>query len=234
MINTPSYKHSQGKFSQGLQWYLAALSVMIIGLLLAAHRYPGGFDWAYSVASALMSQKHNPAGSYWFAAGLSLSMLLLWPYVSALQRALSDSPSRVISPAINAIRLGLICGILLGIERLLIYDLSHWLYKSHEVLALLCFAGLYFGILLLLFLAMLRHKRYLIPVLLVVSPLLAIGISQFWLYVEQRDLGWVDASWRQRGIPVWLSFALWQWLAIVFLWLGLALLSFTSKATTRE
>ena len=75
---------------------------------------------------------------------------------------------------------------------------------------------------------MLRQRIYVFPVLLVVTPMLAIGITQFWLYLDQRDLGWVDVGWREMGVPFWLSFAFWQWLAIGFLWVGLCLLSFTS------
>ena len=72
-------------------------------------------------------------------------------------------------------------------------------------------------------------QLFLLPVLLVASPLLAIGITQFWLYVDQRDLGWVDTGWRAMGIPVWFSFAFWQWLSIASLWVGLGLLWFTSE-----
>jgi hypothetical protein len=181
-----------------------------------------------------MSQKHNPVGSYWFAASLSLSMLLLWPYVSSIRCSLPANSSLVARLAISSIRLGLICGMLLGMERLLIYDLSHWLYKSHEVIALLTFLGLYIGVFALMFLMLRQQRHYWLPVILVASPLIAIGVSQLWLYIEQRDLGWVDVSWRQQGIPIWFSFAFWQWLAIGFLWLGLALLSITPKTTTHE
>ena len=75
--------------------------------------------------------------------------------------------------------------------------------------------------------AMLRQRVYALPLFLVASPLVVIGITQFWLYLDQRDLGWVDTSWRDMGIPLWLSFAFWQWLAIGFLGAGLGLLSFT-------
>jgi hypothetical protein len=75
--------------------------------------------------------------------------------------------------------------------------------------------------------AMLRRRLYALPLFLVTSPLVAIGITQFWLYLDQRELGWVDTNWREMGIPLSLSFAFWQWLAIGCLWLGLGLLSFT-------
>ena len=211
---------------RALWWYLASLLVLGFGSILSARHYPGGFDWLYTVASALASQKNNPTGSVWFASALSLAMVLLWPYVSALKKGLCPSlPAAEI--AIGALRIGLVCGALLGLERLLISDLSDLVYKTHEILGIFVFLGLYFGILGLLVQAMLRQRMYAFPVLLVATPLLACGITQFWLYLNQRDLGWVDTSWREMGIPLWLSFAFWQWLAIGFLWVGLGLLSFT-------
>lgn len=200
--------------------YLASLLIMFVGLLLAAHHYPGGFDWPYTVASALMSQKHNPTGSFWFSASLSLSMLLLWPYVSSLKLGLSNA-----KVFIYIIRTGLVFGMLVGAERLLIHDLSHWFYKAHEALALLSFFGLYLGILGLLIQTLLQQRDSRLPVLLAAIPLVAIGIQLFRLYLIQRELGWVDASWREKGIPVWVSFAFWQWWLIGFLWLGLGVLS---------
>jgi len=217
--NTDQKKHT-------IQWYFASLLVLILGAVLAARHYPGGFDWYYTVASALASQKHNPTGSFWFSGGFVVSMGFLWFYVSTLKHYLNFSQSSAISFAVNALRLGVICGTLVATERLLIRDLSDWLYKAHEILALLFFLSLYVGVFILLIQAMLRHKIYVVPILLVAIPLLAIGITQFWLYFEQRDIGWVDTSWREMGIPVWLSFAFWQWIAIGALWTSLGLLSF--------
>ena len=206
--------------------YLGSLLVLILGVILAAWHYPGGFDWHYTVASALASQKHNPTGSIWFSSAFILSMSILWPYVTSLKKSLCLSRSATAEFAIAALRLGLICGAMVAAERLLIHDLSSWVYKAHEILALLFFLGLYIGVLVLLIQAMLRQRIYLLPVFLIATPLLAIGITQFWLYFDQRDLGWVDTSWREMGIPFWLSFAFWQWLAIGFLWASLGLLSF--------
>lgn len=208
---------------RALWWYVSSLLVMCFGSIMAAQYYPGGFDWFYTVASALASQKHNPTGSVWFAGSLSLSMLLLWLYVSSIKTGLSAIlPSAGF--AITAIRIGLICGFLLGAERLLIHDLSHWIYKAHESLALFTLLGLYVGILGLLLQFMHHKKSNIFPVLLIVSPLVAIGITELWLYFDQHDLGWVDTNWRDKGIPIWLSFAFWQWLAIGLLWTGLGLL----------
>ncbi|MGH7481147.1 MAG: hypothetical protein ACRELV_03260, partial [Longimicrobiales bacterium] len=56
------------------------------------------------------------------------------------------------------------------------------------------------------------------------APLVAVGVTQLALYLDQRDLGWVDAGWRAMGVPLWLSFAFWQWLAVALLWVGLGFL----------
>jgi hypothetical protein len=80
---------------------------------------------------------------------------------------------------------------------------------------------------------MLQSRIYAFMALIVASPLVAISMTQFWLYIEQRDLGWVDTSWREMGIPLWISFAFWQWLAIAALWVGLGLLLFTCNAQNR-
>ena len=215
-------------------WYLVSASVFAATLYIAARHYPGGFDWVYTVASALASQKHNPDGSTWFAAGLGLAMLLMWPYVSALKHALRPAASVAAGVAITALRAGLVCGVLLGLEKLLIRDLSKWVYKAHEILALLTFMGLYVGVIAMLVQAMVSRKIYTLPLMFVVGPLVAIAITQFWLYLDQRDLGWVDTGWREMGIPLWLSFAFWQWLAIGFLWLGLGLLAFAVPSHTKN
>lgn len=198
---------------------------MSIGGYIAAQYFPGGFDWPYTVASALMSQKHNPDGSFWFAASFSLSMLLLWPYVSSLQQRLATFRLHSTRLLITVLRVGLLGGMLLGLEGLFIYDVSHWLYKAHELLALLTFLTLYTGILGLLILCFVLQPQRRWRTLLVVIPLVAISTWLLWLYLSQHDLGWVDTSWRDRGIPVWLSFAFWQWWLMVFLWLGMGILN---------
>jgi len=186
--------------NRAICWYLASLLVVVTGSVIAAGRFPGGFDWAYTVASALASQKHNPEGSFWFAGALGLSMAMVWPSVSTLNKALRPSASQITKSAIAALRFGLICGALVGLERLFFRHLSDEIHKAHEVLALLAFLSLYWGVLGLLISAMLRRRLYIWMLILVASPLLAIGITQFWLYLDQRDLGWVGTRWRELGV----------------------------------
>lgn len=222
------------KKRQAMGWYSASLLVLVIGLFNAASRFPEGFDWFYTVASALASQKHNPEGSFWFSGALVGSMALLWRAISILEEASRSFASRNTKFSIAALRTGLICGVLVGLERLLFHHLSDEVHKAHEILALCAFLGLFWGILGLLIGAIQRRNINRWMLILVVSPLLAIGISQLWLYMDQRDLGWVRPNWRELGIPLYLSFAFWQWLAMAFLWIGLGTLLLTCGESTKK
>lgn len=204
---------------QTAAYYLSALLIMIVGMLLAARQYPNGFDWAYTVASALMSQKRNPDAGHWFALGLSLSMLMLWFYVNSLKPYLPAAKT-----VMKLLRIGMICGMLIGVERLVFYDLSRLIHKAHELIALLAFAGQYFGIMGLLINTMIQQPQRRLWMLLALIPLTGVTLQLFWLYLTQRGIGWVNVSWREKGIPIWLSFAFWQWWMMAFLWLGYGVL----------
>ncbi|UCH47880.1 MAG: hypothetical protein JSU95_17830 [Betaproteobacteria bacterium] len=219
---------------RALWCYLASILVLVFGSFMAARDFPGGFDWRYRVASALASQKHNPIGSAWFASALSLSMILLWPYVSALKKGLCPSLPAAAKFAIGALRIGMVCGFLIGVERLLIRDLSAWIHNAHEILALITLFGVYFGVLGLLFLLMLRQRIYVFSFVLLASPMVAMGSILFFLYLAQRGVGWMDANWKEAGIPIWFSLAFWQWLVIGLLVAGLGLLSFSGNETNKS
>jgi len=50
--------------------YAAAVAAIVIGVSVAMARYPGGFDWVYTVISRLASTRHNPDGGRWLSGGL--------------------------------------------------------------------------------------------------------------------------------------------------------------------
>lgn len=196
--------------------FLSVVAV-VTGLLLAARTFPGGFDWVYTVMSALASRKHNPGGARWFAGGLALSMALLWPAVSWVAWR-EGGTTRAARFGVRALRVGVVLGVLVGVERLVFRHLSDRYDKAHEMLALVCFLSFYVGILAIDVHRVRRGAASLVPTVIMLTPLVAIGLSQLELYIDQRDLGWVGPEWRDMGVPFWLSFAFWQWLAAAALW----------------
>jgi hypothetical protein len=207
--------------------YAVAVATFAAGVAIAAWKYPERpYDWQYVVVSDLASRKHNPDGGRWFAAALGFSMLALWPMVAYLRERsaltpAAGAPTRRRAWPIAALRAGILCGVAVAGERLVFRHLSDVVPKAHELLALAMFIGLYAGV-LGLYASRVRHdRRARAAVLVVAAPLAAIGLTQLALYVGQRDLGWPDAGWRTMGIPVWWSFAFWQWLAVALLWLAL-------------
>jgi hypothetical protein len=203
--------------------FAVAVLLVLLGTGLAMGHFPGGFDWAYTVISKLASRTHNPAGGVWLSGALLLAMVVLWPVTTHLA-GVRDAAGRRPRLAVAALRMGVAGGALLGLEGLFILDLSGVLRKGHELLALLTFLGLYGGVIGLFVHRQRRSGVSKWPLLLVVLPLLAVGVSQVALYFDQRDLGWVNTTWRDMGIPLWLSFAFWQWLAVAMLWIGLGVL----------
>lgn len=198
---------------RALGWYVLASAILAVGIPLAAARYPGSYDWAYRVISALASRKHNPEGAAWFAGAIAGAMACLWPVVTELTR-----DGRAPRWVTVALRVGVVCGVLVGLERLVFFHFSDVVRKGHELIALVSFLGFYPGVLGLYWHRVKVRRGFLLPAILVVVPLLGVGVREFTLYLAQRGIGWTDHDWRGQGIPLWLSFALWQWLAAVLLW----------------
>jgi hypothetical protein len=178
---------------------------------LAARHYPDGFDWVYMVMSALASQKHNPEGALWFAGAFVAAMVLLWPVTRWLKRALP--PSGAASFGVGALQVGLVLGVLTGLERALFPHLSDVIPKGHESLALASFAAMYVGMWTLGIGGLRRDWYARWQLVTLIALLFAIGAVQLWLWLGQRELGWVGRDWRAMGIPPWRSFAFWQWTA---------------------
>jgi hypothetical protein len=201
----------------------AAAGVIAAGVAVAARHYPGGFDWAFMVISRLGSRSTNPVGGLWLSASLLAAVCLLWPVAGLIGKAVRGAEGRS-SVSVAVLRVGLAGAALLALEGLLGLDLTRLHRKGHEVAAIAAFAGLYGGVLGLYVWRIRASATFLWPALLVLLPLCAVAATQGVLYFDQRELGWVHTGWREMGIPVWLSFAFWQWLAVVFLGVGLGCL----------
>lgn len=220
--------------SPKLGWtcYGLSVSILVISWAIALSLYPGAFDWQYTVVSALASRKHNPEGGPWFAGGLGLALALLWPFVTSVWGA-RKRRNRLERRFILALRLGLIFGALMAVESILDPALPQRLEKTHEFLALLAFLFCYAAILGISLSSLGREKRFPWSALLLAAPIVGIGLSQFALYLGQRDLGWVDQSWRELGVPLWQSFAFWQWQALGILWIATGILGWRDQPRSR-
>lgn len=213
-----------------MQCYALATVAWVIGIACAAQRFPGNFDWAYTVISALASRKHNPAGAGWFAAAMVVAMILLWRALPRLTRA---SSARPVPPRWTtlALQIGVVGTALVGAERLVFFHFSNVLRKGHELVALVAFLGTYAGVIGLYVHRVRSGRGSRWPAILVLVPLVAVGLREAMLFLAQRDIGWADQDWRGRGTPLWFSFALWQWLAAVLLWSAIGhLLATTPRA----
>lgn len=217
-----------------LWWYVAAIAIFAGGAGMGMRAYPHGYDWFYMVASSLANRAKNPVGGIWFASGWTVSMLLLFHCATLLKRQLPRPSPRSVRFASKALQIGLVFFAVTGFDMVVNGALLGGFPKGHELFAFIGFLATYLGVLGLL-IHVLRAKRFpALPVLLLATPLVAIGATQFWLYLKQRHLGWVGPDWRAMGIPIWLSFAFWQWLAIGFLLAGIGLLVWVQSADTRQ
>lgn len=206
--------------------YALGTAILAVGIPQAARRYPGEtFDWAYTVISALASWKHNPEGAPWFATALALAMACLWPAVTFLTRG-----GRAPRAVTLALRLGVVCGVFVGVERLVFYHFSTQVKKGHEILALVAFLSFYVGLVGLYLHRARKNSRFRWSAAVVIAPLLGVGWRELTLYLAQRSVGWSDHNWRGQGLPLWMSFALWQWLAAALLWLAVGHLLATTEA----
>jgi len=67
-----------------------------------------------------------------------------------------------------------------------------------------------------------------VPALLT-APVALAGLVQAYIFYARPDLHWVGLAWRTRAVPVYLSFAFWEWLTIAFLTLYLLVFSATDR-----
>ena len=210
----------------------AALGVLLfwLGIVLAAQRYPSEYDWRYMTVSRLLGADHDPAGYLWARAGIVLCGLFgfVWARLLAQRRR----------GAIRALQVGyffMVCAAVLPGSLLRVP-------KGHEMLAILAFVGIWCGIVSVMFQsfaqARLRRMRSatgrprLVAAALVgaaMLPIVLAGAAQAYVYLEVPDLPWVSLAWRARGVPVYISFAFWEWLTCLVLSAYMVILAVTTS-----
>lgn len=210
---------------------LLSTLAMLLGILGGTRLYKGHFDWPYHVVSGLASQIDNPDGYWVFCLGIGTSFLIAFPLGGFFQRGITVPNFRAVRLATLLFRVGCLCGLLVGIERGLIHNVSSVLFKSHEVIAFVAFAGVFLGVLNFAYLFARQQRntptawRSWLVLGSVCLPFAASVLSQFVVYIWFRHMGWVSPSWRENGFPMLLSFAFWQWLATAGAYISLITLS---------
>jgi hypothetical protein len=180
------------------------------GMWIADQRYPTEYDWRYITISSLVYPDRNPRGYLWAWTGVALCALagLYWTGVRVWQarRAGSLAP-----PAgVRALAIGYLCMMCCGMLPGPLLRLP----KLHELLALSAFFGVGIGLVQSIWLAALPGKRRWYAAVLVgaaVSPVVLAALSQAYVSHVRPQLPWVSLAWRTRGVPIYLSFAFWEW-----------------------
>ncbi len=187
---------------------------------MAMRRYPSEFDWRYMTISSLVYPDRDPGGYAWAWGGIVLCALggLCWTTLllgSGRPRSAARRPA-----GIRALGAGYLC----MVSCALLPD--RWLPvpKGHEALAIAAFIGICSGTVQLAYRAAEQRLRLRGParagtaracaaVLAGVAllPILLGGLVQCYVSYARPDLPWVGLPWRARAVPVYLSFAFWEW-----------------------
>ena len=191
------------------------------GLWMAARRYPSEYDWRFITISRLGYADRNPDGYRWAWGGLMLCGLggLCWTAVLLLDWRRDGTGRRPVG--IWALALGYVC--MVGCASL--PGGFPLLPRGHDFLAVTAFLGVCIGIMQMTFQVTERSLRQRTRSLLLsprfyagllaglpLSPILIAAVTQAYISHARPDLPWVGLEWRVLGAPVYLSFALWQWI----------------------
>lgn len=219
----------------------ASLGVLAFwgGMVMAGRRYPSEYDWRYITISSLVYGDRNPNGCLWARAGIVLCGLagLYWTTVlvrKGKQPGIAERPLGA-----WALGLGYLCMMCCALlpERLGIP-------KGHDLLALAAFVGVCIGIVDSTFKAVERSARLgrvagsprlragiLAGVPL--SPIVLAALAQAYVSHALPGLAWVNLAWRARGVPIYLSFAFWEWVTCAVFSVYMVVLSRTTLAARR-
>ena len=215
------HNETDGRGPAPAKWALATTGLLGIcafwgGVAMAARSYPIEYDWRYMTVSSLLANDRNPAGHWWSLAGILACGCLGFAWATLSARRSRSSRTSDGAGGFRAFQLGYFCTALAAAlpGRLLILP------KTHEILAILAFAGLTYGIVRSFQTGVVRRMRNaggggriwaVMIVCAVVSPVLLAASAQAYVFFARPELPWVNLSWRARGVPLYLSFAFWEW-----------------------
>jgi hypothetical protein len=191
------------------------------GLWIAGALYPSDYDWRYMTISSLLYPERNPDGYRFAWGGVALCGLGGLCWVSAVFRSRRLAHTAGWPLGIWALGLGYSCMVFCA---LLPARFLH-IQRSHDILALAAFIGVCIGTVSLTYHRVVRGlqrrarsysgRAWIYGCVIAgaaLLPLLLVSITQAYVSRALPLLPWVGLEWRERRIPVCLSFAFWEWI----------------------
>lgn len=231
---TPSRKTEWSKGFVLWVWYPLATLCFVVGVIIAAHCLEGSFNWRYRTLSSLASASTNPRGYAYCCLGLMVSFSMGLPLCGYFRVRFEPIAPIAARASSRSLKVGFLGVVAVGFERLTAQVISFPIHKTHEYISIVTFFGLLLGIVgfwLCLTRWLIRERQWPVWALTAlcffsVGPIVGTGLSQAYLYFIPNDLGWVGPHWAELGVPLYLSFAFWEWLTFVgiFIYLFLILL----------
>jgi hypothetical protein len=220
-----------GRHASGTTVTLGTLAFWV-GMTLARRAYPSEYDWRYVTISSLVYPERNPGGFLWARAGILLCGMAGLYWAAALLRRPKQLRVAERPIGIPALGLGFLCMTCCA----LVPEGRFRVPKGHDFLALAAFVGICVGMALLTFKVIKQspHVSKLpggpplyAPLLagFAVSPIVVAAAAQLYVSHALPGLPWVSLAWRELGIPVYLSFAFWEWVTCAVFSLYLVVLS---------
>jgi hypothetical protein len=206
-----------------LQWVVLPVACLTFfgGVWLAAHRFPGEYDWRYMVVSRLLRPHENPHGYWIIALGTSLSGLIQIPLPGFFyERLHSISPWEARLGWVFMV-LGLAAMILMGITRG-IFPPAHGVLGWTAVIGLVLSVMVNTGLVVKQGLSRAAPKdstmcwSWISLIVLALIPMVGTSLSQLYRYFFARG--------HRAALPFVFSLAFWEWFTCVFLIVYLMLL----------
>jgi hypothetical protein len=190
------------------------------GMWTASRRFPSEYDWRYMTISSLLYPDRDPSGYVWAWGGVALCALGGLCWVAVLLEINRVTESRSQSVGSWALGFGYVCMVCCALWPGRLLKLP----RGHDLLALLAFVAICVGTVQLTYLAIARNLRRWSPDFPIrarvvggvvagaaLLPILLEGLTQAEVAHAFPHLPWVGLEWRARGVPLYLSFAFWEW-----------------------
>jgi hypothetical protein len=222
------------------KWFLVGVWGPVLSVFVGAcfaasvEHYPGGYDWRYEVVCRPGYEWVNPLGSVWWSASLAGICVAALPCGVYFHARLRGAAPRLSFAARGALLAGLVAGLIVAMDGVAFPRLNTLVPKLHEVTATLTFGLIFFGVAgfwaaLVIWLSRVRRWSVLgcgLLSLSVVVPFTGAMLSQAYLFFVPNNLGWVGADWAEKDVPLYLSFAFWEWVAIGGIYVSLYVMAF--------